>query len=251
MLYKRHNYLNTDISYLVSNEIIEYDISSAGYNISKRYGLLPKEKLDYLESLDKKARQIQLGLYQRNDSEFKDRLNEKFIEIRKEFFEANDVKDEEVLSIKKDAIIMLRRCHHTEFDNIVFKDKHQYTSYYYLNKHEFYLGSETLDVKGISDDKLELHREYLLDFLYRFFKMMEQSSSKKKIITDLTDFTYYYKNRKLMIGYYRELNIDSLFKLKRKFSNDFIGIENTSKIDDIDISYNYMKYIVPIINILV
>lgn len=251
LLYEKHNYLNKDISYLVSNEIIEYDISSAGFNLSKRYHLLPVDKLDFLESLDKKQRQIQLGLYQRSDESFKEKLNEKFVQIRKEFFEANNVQDDEVLSIKKDAIIMLRHCNTTEFDNVIFRDKHKYTSYYYINKFEFYVSSDGLDVKGIIDEKLALHKDYMLDFLFRFFKMMEQTSSKKKIINDLTDFSYYYKNKKLMVGYYRELNQDSFFKLNQKFLGDLLGVnDGTPDIDEIDISYNYMKYIVPLINIL-
>ena len=195
MLYKKDSYINTDILYLVSHEIIEYDISSAGFNLSKRYKLLSSDKLKYLESLGKKERHIQVGLYQKNDKDFKKALNEKFIEIRKEFLEANNVQDDEILSIKKDAIIMLRRCNVTEFDNVIFKDKHQYTSYYYINKNEFYVSNDNLDVKGISDNKLKLHKDYMLDFLFKFFKSMEQSSSKKKLIKDLTDFTYYYKNK--------------------------------------------------------
>jgi len=31
-LFKKHFYLNKNIEYLISNEIIEYDIKSAGFN---------------------------------------------------------------------------------------------------------------------------------------------------------------------------------------------------------------------------
>ena len=65
MLYEKHNYLNKDIEYLISREIIEYDIKSAGFNLIKQYKLLDDAKILHLESLSKKQRQITIGLYQK------------------------------------------------------------------------------------------------------------------------------------------------------------------------------------------
>ena len=249
-LYEKHNYLNKDIEYLIGREIIEYDIQSAGFNICKRYGLLDERRLAHLESLDKKRRQITIGLYQQQSQDFKDELNAKFVEVRKEFFEANQLQDEDVLSIKKDAIITLRRCHNVRFNNIVFSDKHVYTSYFYLNKLEFYVNDRDIHVKGISDDKLRLHMNYMLDFLHKIFRLMQTNPNKRYIIDSLTQFASFYKRGELHIGYYRELNTDSLYKLNRSFMQDFIGLHDVDSLDGIDISYNYMQYVVPIINIL-
>lgn len=250
MLYQKHLYLNKNIHFLVSNEIIEYDIKSAGFNIIKKYKLLSDDKIRYLETLEKKQRQIQIGLYQREDKELIHKLNDKFIEVRKMFFEANELKDEDILSIKRDAIVTLKRCKHTEFDNIVFVEKNIYSSYYYLNNYEFYYNNDKVDVKGISDEMLKLHREYFLDFLYNFFKMNE-ISSRKKTIELINDFAYYYKEKKLHIGYYRELNSQSLFRIKEKLFGEQIGVKNISIIDMVDISYNYLNYVLPLVSILV
>lgn len=250
MLYEKHNYLNKDIEYLINTEIIEYDIKSAGFNIIKRYKLLDDKKIKHLESLDKKRRQITIGLYQKNSPEFREELNEKFVDIRKLFFEANDLRDDEVLSIKKDAIITLRRCCNTTFDNIEFVDKNVYTSYFYLNKFEFYINDKVIDVKGISDDKLKLHKNYMLDFMYKIFRLLETNPNKTYIIENLKEFISFYKDRRLHIGYYRELNKDSLYKLEKSFFNEYLGLEHTKTLDGIDISYNIQKYIIPIVNIL-
>jgi hypothetical protein len=249
-LYQRHNYLNKDIEYIVSNEIIEYDIQSAGFNIMKKYKLLDEQKIRYLESLGKKQRQIQIGLYQREDRTLVKRLNEKFVEVRQWFFENNDIQDEDILAIKKDAIMTTKRCFNTEFGNIVFAEKNIYTSYYYLNNYEFYYNKDTVDVKGISDELLELHDEYMLDFLYNFFRMNE-ISSRKKVIGLIKDFSYYYKRRELDINYYRELNSQSLFKINEKLFGEKIGLKYTKDKESIDIGYNYMNYVVPLISILV
>jgi hypothetical protein len=239
MLYERHNYLNKNIEYLISNEIIEYDIRSAGFNLTKKFKLLDDNKINYLEKLDKHQRHVQLGLYQREDIKFKKELNEKFIEIRKWFFKNNDLVDEEILSIKRDAIITLRRCSNTQLDNVEFIEKNIYTSYYYLNNYEFYYNKDVIHVKGIDDEKLKLHKEYMLDFLNNFF-MMNEISPHKKIIELLKDFSYYYKLKKLNIEYYRELNDQSLFRLKEKYKlfNNKLGIRDIGDINDIEIDYN-------------
>jgi hypothetical protein len=250
MLYEKHNYLNKNIEYLIGNEITEYDIQSAGFNICKKYKLLDDNKLRHLELLDKKRRQITLGLYQQNNLEFKEALNEKFVEVRKLFFESNNIKDEDVLSIKKDAIITLKKCYNTEFDNIRFLDKNTYTSYFYINKFELYVNNDELHLKGISDEKLELHKKYMIDFLHKIFRLIETNPNKKYIIDNMKEFISFYKDKRLHIGYYRELNKDSLYKLDRSFINENIGLQHTKSLENIDISYNYMKYIVPIINIL-
>ena len=172
-LYKKHLYLNKDIENIVSKEIIEYDIKSAGFNLIKRFKLLSDSQINYLESLNRESRHRAIGLIERDDKSLSEKLNKCFEKVRKEFFEANDIDEDEILSIKKDAIFCLKRCHNLQFDNVEFVEKNVYTSYYYLAKNEFYVGNNTLDVKGISDDKLTLHRDYMVDFLFNIFKMFE------------------------------------------------------------------------------
>jgi hypothetical protein len=250
VLYRKHNYLNKDIPYLISNEIVEYDMQSAGFNILKKYKLISDIKLKYLETLGKKHRQIQIGLYIKEDKELGKALNEKFIEVRQWFFENNYITDEDVLSIKKDAIVTLKRCHVTEFDNIIFVEKNIYTSYYYMNKYEFYYNKDIVHVKGISDDLVKLHTEYMLDFLYNFFKMNE-ISARKRVIDLLKSFSEAYKTRDLDIGYYRELNSDSLFRLNESLFGNTMGLKIMGDIDKVDIGYNFNRYLVPLISILV
>lgn len=249
-LYEKTNYLNKDIEYLISNEIIEYDMKSAGFNIIKKFKLLDDKRIAHLESLPNKRRHITIGLYQQNNKDFAKELSDKFVEMRRLFFEANELEDDDILSIKKDAIITTKRCYNTIFDNVEFVEKHMYTSYYYLSKFELYVGPTGIDMKGISDEKLKYHEDYMLDFLFRFFKLVE-TGSRKQIVSNLVQFANYYKKKELEIGYYRELNKDSLFKLEKNFIGDLIGVHHVDTIDNIDISFNYMKFIVPLIKLLI
>lgn len=249
-LYEKHNYLNKNISYIINQEIIEYDIQSAGFNLIKYFKLVTNDKIQYLESLPRQHRQIQIGLYQKEDRTLIRRLNDAFKAARKLFFEANHIEDDDVISIKKDAIIMGRRCNKEKFDNISFREKNEYSSYYYLNKYEFYFNAYGVDVKGINDKLLLLHRDYMLDFLYNFFKMNE-TSPRKSVIRMIKDFSFYYKEQKLPIDYYRQLDSNSLFMLKQKYRNEMVGVKFIDDITKIETGYNYMQYVVPLISILV
>ncbi|MMZ42141.1 hypothetical protein D1872_36600 [compost metagenome] len=250
LLYEKNNYLNRNIQYLISNEIIEYDIQSAGFNLIKKYKLISDSKIQYLESLSKKERQVRIGIYMTRDRKLFKHLNEKFVEARKWFFEQNQIRDEDVLSIKRDAIITLRRCNILEWDNVIFAEKNIYTSYYYLNRFEFYYHREGIDVKGINDDMLESHREYMLDFIHTFAKLQEMSTPKR-VIELIMDFSKYYRERRLNIGYYRELNVDSLFRYPTKYNKQIVGSQYYDNVNNIEIGYNYAHYLIPLISLLI
>lgn len=249
-LYLKDQYLDKTIPYLISSDIIEYDIRSAGYSLSRHYHLLNDDVLNLLDTLPKKDRQIKIGLLLRDDAEYNRRLKEAFVNIRKEFFIANSLIDDDILSIKKDAIFLLRRVSQTRFgEDIEFVEKNVYSSYYYINKKEFYVARDRLDVKGISEKNLEPHREYMLDFLHNIFKMIE-TSDQRYVIKELVSFVDHYKSGNLDIHYYRELSNECEYRLKRKFAGYDMGLIDTDDVDDLNISYNYMNYIRPLISIL-
>lgn len=254
-LYQHEMYLDKTIEMLKNVEIIEYDMRDAGFNIAKRFKLLSKKDLNYLATLDKHRRKIQMGLYQKENKEFAINLVNGFKQCRKDFFEANNIETEQIISIKKDAIFILnKKARVTKFDNVEFVEKNKYTSYYYINKIEFYYYSPNnlLHVKGISDELLELHEKYMLTELKNIFKLVERSTNQKEYIKYIKKFAKYYRERELVNDYYRELNTQSLYRLKRKYMGVDMGLDNIEDdyIDEIDISYNYSHYIIPLIQYL-
>lgn len=253
-LYERDLYTNPDIDFLISKSITEYDIKNAGYNLIKYYNLLPESKIDYLSKLSKSDRTIQIGIYEK-DKDLAKALTESFKNARKMFFEENNLKDEDILSIKKDAIFVIgKECQITEFGNINFVKKHKYTSYHKFDNIEMYyrLSNNSLDIKGIRDEILLYHEKYFLTFLKRVFRLLE-NNNQKELIKFMKWFISNYKTRNLDIEYYRELSPDSLYILnedvvgKSKYFNTGIDNINYTSINDINISYNYIKYILPII----
>lgn len=250
-LYKRDQYLNKMHSFLSCNDIVEYDISQAGYNISKKYGLLTAKQEKKLDSLSKKDKHYQIGWMQRNDQVFKKALKEAFIEIRREFFEANDIEDDDILSIKKDAIFLLKRCQHTQFDNVIFRDKNTYSTFIYMNDCEYYYNPyDKLDVKNINDEVVAKHNDYMNNFIKLMCKHIETSTEHIQL-RYIRRFIDKYKRLELPVGYYRQYDKKSYFELLENEDNHtrYDSYWEDRK-EDLDISYNYLNIIIPMLNLL-
>ena len=252
-LYTKTNYLDKNIEFLFGRRITEYDMKSAGFNICREFQLLPEDKLEKISEMDKHVRHVAIGKLCKEDKELSRKLRDGFAEIRRRFFEANQVEENEVLSIKNDAIFILdRRVDQLEFGKVEFVPKHSYNAFLHLNKFEFYFTDESVDCKGINDKKLEDHREYMLDLFVQYCNMMKHGD-KESVFRFIEEAAHAYRTYELDDGYYRELNQESLFrpKGKIKFINSYMGFRDFGMDKKyIDTSYNYTKYLIPLFQIL-
>ena len=252
-LYNRTMYLNKNIEYLFGHSIVEYDMKSAGFSIIKKYKLLDEATIEALENLPKHVRHVAIGKLDRDNEVVKEGLKHGFRESRKLLFEANNLEDDDVLSIKKDAIFVIgKELTNLEFGEVRFDKKNVYDSYIYLNKYEFYMNSDHCDCKGIRDELVDLHRKYMLD-LFREFADRMRFSDRKKQLDFIKEVAVGYRNRELANGYYRELNNYSIFRPLKPFTilGKEVGItEYEEDLKHIDIHYNYMNYIVPMYKFL-
>ena len=246
MLYNNINY-SSEISYLNDTFIYEYDISKANINVLYSKGAINKDTYDYLYTASREIRQVYIGKLQKENKEIIDVLKAGIIEAKKWLFEANNIKDYEVLSIKNDAVFIINRVlNSTQFGLIDFKCKNKYTSFYKLNNLEAYYlfdsftKNEELEIKGISDNKLKLHEHYMLEFLKDLFYTL-QTVNVEMAMRMLKDFYLSYINFALPTEYYRTFNSDSLFHYKLKtFSGAGFATEIAPEVDKkwLDITYN-------------
>jgi hypothetical protein len=224
-------------------------MKTAGLNLIKYYELLDEQTIEYLESLPKKIQTITIGDMSRKDRELNRNLAESFSKMRKKFFIANDIKEHQILAIKKDAIFLVNRiCEKTSFKNVEFAMKNRYTSFHkFANIEFFYRNSgRILDVKGIKDEKLPPHEDYMCKFLKDVFNLLE-TSSNERVISKIKQFTKFYKSRELEHQYYRELNSDAYYSLFAGKDDQLFKSEEYLLGFDIDISFNYTNYILPLI----
>lgn len=252
-LYERDTYL-TDLPCIINSYIREYDISKANINILLYNNLISEEEYQHLFYLAKKEREITVGKMQLKSKEINEAIKNGFKEARYLLYMNNSLTESNIVSVKKDAVYTLNRdLVYTKFRNIEFKLKNVYTSFYHIDKLEFYFRSgtnEILDIKGMGEESISLHKHYLLDFFSYIFSLAE-TESLSIVIKELKGFLEAYKTRSLELGYYREFNNRSWFSTMYRtttlggyIEDDFDNpryMNNMSQdvLDKINILYNY------------
>lgn len=224
MLYDRVNY-TADISYLTNVFIYEYDISKANINILYSKGVINKETYDFLYSAERMQRQVYVGKLCK-DVNVSNILKAGIIEAKKMLFEANNIQDRDVLSIKNDAVFIInRRLPNTKFGMINFIEKNIYTSFYKIDHLEFYYyysnfsKEEYIDIKGISDDKIKLHEDHFLQILKDLFFSI-QSNGPEISLQMLKDIYNEYVSLSLPVENYRNFDIKSMYHMNIFVNNN-------------------------------
>lgn len=245
-LYASKTYL-APISYCIDDDIYEYDIRKANISVLFSKGLITRSQYEYYYNLPRESRQIQIGLLQRSHPEFTKQLQAGIIEAKYNFFKENGIANDNVLAIKNDAVFLINRIPKvTKFGEIEFVYKNHYTSFYKLNNLELYYyynfmnKEEKLDIKGLSDYSYSLHKNYFIDFLKVIF-CSAQLDSIQEVLGLLYDFHHNYINRSLEIGYYREFNNFSKYRIINIQGSQYSYMMDdtiSSDINYLDISFN-------------
>ena len=239
-LYTLKNYL-FEFPYLIATPIYEYDISKANINILYHEGALTKEQFDHFALMSRADREKSIGLMIRSNKDIQTILSDGIIKMKKLFFESNEIQDSEVLSIKNDAVFVIgRKMTYTQFDNIIFTLKNFYSIYMKIFNLEIYYrsdqvtGWDMIDVKGINDSKLELHRDGMLVIISEVFEQMDCGNIEDALST----FTGYYNayiNRQLPIQFYRTFDANSSYIISMMGK---LYTVSHAELNELDISYN-------------
>ena len=249
-IYDEDTYINPNIPYVFNRPIIEYDMKEAGWSLTKEYKLLDKDTIEKFSKYKKEYRTVELGKLQRNNEDYKNQLKEAFPFVRKLFFDGNGLENTDIISIKKDAIFSLKKCKMKKIgEYIEFRPKHTYTSYVHLSKKiELYYNEKELEVKGLGEDQVNLHKDYMLNFINLFFVKME-TETRENVIKFLVRFINRYKKRLLDVGYYRTFDSQSNFYLLNE--DDIYDNFWEDEKDRLDISYNYHNVVLKLLEILI
>lgn len=200
----------------IVNEIFEYDIQKANISILLEYGYISPEEYHMYSQMNRINRQIAIGRMQ-TDKRYSEALSKGFEESRRKLCESNNLIDEEIVSIKKDAMYTLKKCHVTDFGNVHFTLRNVFRIYMRIMKLEIYFAwnevtdSYLFDIKGISDDKLPVHTELLnrIGDILRYVQIGDIDTA----ITQAFVLRTCYLNHELPIECYREFNTDSKYRL--------------------------------------
>lgn len=261
-LYEKYSY-RAPIDYCV-NRIYEYDIKSANISVLRSRKYLPKKELDRLSELPKLSREKAIGLMIRENKKIGTVIKKGIFNARQKLFEANGIQDGEVLSIKNDAVFIIgRRLRVTKFGHIEFVLKNSFTAYHLINGIEFYYDgkNDKFTVKGIADEVVSDvdHENGILKFLGQVIRYLS-FDRKDDLRRYLIEFTDQYKSRKLPHQYYKELNAENVYRsnmeisykeseknVKHLYFN--YADANDNMIDDLNINFNYLFYVLPLIRL--
>jgi len=244
---KKSNYLTKVRPFIFNAKIYEYDIHSAGLSLMEYYKLTDKSVINELKSMDKYKRNVLIGNMQRKDASFKDSLSKAFCDIRKEFYDVNDLEFDDIVSVKKDAIFTTKKCNARIFDCVEFVVKNEYTSYCQLKNLEFYYNDEKLDVKGIDETSLDKHTD-ILSMIKSYFNKLEEFGKSNACRYMNRMFTRY-KTQILPVGYYRELNSVGKFSLIN--SGDKYDDFWEDRKQELDIGYNMQNVFIPMVMLII
>lgn len=253
-LYRKRNYLTK--KNLVIDRIYEYDIRSANVSALRWSDRFPKEQLDVLEGLPKMEREVAVGKMIRSNKKFQSIIHKGIFQARERLFRYNHIQDEDVLSIKNDAVFIIgKNLKECKFGPMEFRKKNQYAAFMKLDKLELYYdkGHRTVDIKGVRDEVLENedHKEGMIQFFVSVmtYLVMDQ---RPRLREYLIDFVHDYKNLKLPYQYYRELNRDNCYRTKYELTGYVFNLDqiNQDQVHEINITYNYMRFILPLTQIL-
>lgn len=254
------NKLNKEKIFEINSEIIEYDIKNAGMSLSLEYELLPKHKLIKIQKHDKDKQKRILGLMQRKDIKYSRALVKAFDKIIQEFIDINAVDfKNDVISIKKDAVFIINKEILVDKfgTNIIFVKKNIYHAYLLIEKFEFYFNiNGNIDVKGLHDSKVPLHKDGILYILKELVASCESDGLNKTIMHSfMKECMISYKKRQLPIECYREFNSESAFRVINEDESSVLIDNLTDKAFDeygesLIIGYNYEKILLPLYRIL-
>lgn len=221
-----------NVSWII-HEMFEYDIEKANISILLQNGVITPREYAMYTQMSKYSRQVAIGRMQR-DPRISKIVNNGFAEARKNLILSNNIDDEEIVSIRKDALCVMRKLNVLDFGCIRFTQRDTYSMMMRCRGLEIYFGYDertnqyTIDVKGISDDKLAFHTTFI-QYLCGWLKSIQDGRSDSAII-DIMQYMQSYEQRTLPIECYREFNAMSVLRIG-------IGTYGVFDItDDIDVS---------------
>lgn len=256
------NVTNMGRPFEVNSSIIEWDMKRAGPSLIKEFGLLPKDEIEQLELLPKLDCDIAIGKRQIKDKIFSSRLEQAFTDSMNLFLDSNGIDREiDVISIKKDACFVInKKITHSDFGKYIhFVNKNQYHAYMHIHPLEMYFKRNgEVDIKGLVGDKkkrteiIKLHEDGMINFLFYVVELAEKTNLHPKHMNSfLHDFVNMYKRKELEFDYYREFNIESRFRYRFAGAEVMADHIDESMLQKVDITYNYINIILPVINLLV
>lgn len=254
-LLERGQWVDTSIDLFIGT-LVEYDMRDGGLSIIKEYKLLPPYMIEQVEKIEKGVKRNSFIGKLKYDDRFKDVpkiQNEKFKECRLLFGEKNELTNDDIFAVRKDAIFVKRYCYETRVGKYIeFREKNVYDAMMRLNgKIEFYWkrNSKILDVKGIPDVAVRKHDDGLNAVIWKFIQYLASfdDDSARKYIVSIIDK---YKFLELGPEFYRMYDNNAAYQMIINNELRLIDDIGSSEIPNTNIGYNFTNLFVPMLQLV-
>lgn len=274
-LLSKTSWLDKSIGIYVG-ELIEYDMREGGFSIIRKERLLPDQVIEEFENLTKEERHKAVGnLAHSHNRAYKDvpkQLIERFQYYREEFGRVNELEDNDIFFIRKDAICTKRYCYNTKLDDFIeFREKNVYGCYMRIEPQyndngttgkpspiEFYWKSDGhVDVKGIKDEYILPHENGMMKIISKFMNYlysMNYDGALRYIVSVMDAYKQGYgdkKNSDHPEDFYRRFDNTAKYRIWK--DGAVMEVEDIGKelIPMCDKAYNYRNIFVPMLNLVV
>lgn len=254
----KSNYRNKDILKLVNTDIYEYDMKDAGFNVIKRFELLPPLIIKGLEGLDKAERNITIGKMRGEDKIFSASLKKFLRETIANFIILNKIREQDILAIRNDAVTFISKAPIAldTINGLYFRKDGFFQVFLNLSGIEFYYNAfdDFLCTKGLSDECIESQNEYWLSFIKSIMKMLYNNAPVANIIRCVNMHRRAYIAKALPLRFYKALQMNSYKILIPSQSGVEVRLKPDPEgclLESMDIGENYSKVIIPLINLII
>lgn len=194
-------WFNPDIQFMFHSNIVEYDMKAMSVSISEKYGLLDEETIRVLKLLPKEQRTKRVGLLQKDDKNYSERLIQCELETRRKFLETNGLNETNVISLHSDACIFnSKKKVINNIEGIEFKHANTWTAYMIYKGIEMFYADGVITYKGIPKEMLNKHTLGIHKYLCTVFDKVENYDPE--ILDFLSKFQRRYLQDKLQDFFY-------------------------------------------------
>jgi hypothetical protein len=194
-------WFNPDIQFMFHSNIVEYDMRAMSVSISEKYGLLDEETIRVLKLLPKEQRTKRVGLLQKDDKDYSERLIQCELETRRKFLETNGLDETNVISLHSDACIFnSKKKIINNIEGIEFKHANTWTAYMIYKGIEMFYADGVITYKGIPKEMLNKHTLGIHKYLCTVFDKVENYDPE--ILDFLSKFQRRYLQDKLQDFFY-------------------------------------------------
>jgi len=241
---------NKLLSRVANSNVVEWDIRAANISIMEYYKLAPPSTIARIKLQDKSQREITVGKLEGKVKGFAKALEDSFNRIIGEFIAANGLDyDTDIVSIKRDAVFVRdKQIQHFTFGPVTFVPKNAYQHVLLIPGYEFYVNTQTTDVKGVSDLSLSKHEAGMLDFIRNVVYTWHDTIQLYRYMKQYCDA---YKKKELDFDAYRRFDSESCFDVAMGSENMRMAEIDEEDMPFLDISFNYENVIIPVLQMVI